>query len=368
MQVHRFTDLDELSPHAARWNELAQGNPFRRWEWIANWCRHYDAKEPYFVAAFDASGTLQAALPWVLDRSPMGGAVLHFAGDGEVCSEYLGLLAEPAMAEHVIPALARWLSVEQQAADRWDRINLAAMDSQDSLTARLVAALGEAGHRLIPQAGFNCWRLDLPHDWEAYLARLSPKHRKQLRKLKRDYLDTGRAVFHEATNAAELARGFDILLQLHQKRRRALGQPGCFESKQFLSFHRAVSACLLKEDALRLSWLEIEGQPAAAEYHLAAKDTIYAYQAGVDPDLLKHEPGRIIAIAFIERALARGVRAIDFLRGDEPYKQHWRAEPRLTSAVHIVSKRATAQLRHKALSVSRRIAGVLNLSSAGGRS
>ena len=37
---------------------------------------------------------------------------------------------------------------------------------------------------------------------------------------------------------------------------------------------------------LRLSWLDLDGSPIAAEYHFTDGATTFAYQGGVDPDRL----------------------------------------------------------------------------------
>jgi CelD/BcsL family acetyltransferase involved in cellulose biosynthesis len=74
----------------------------------------------------------------------------------------------------------------------------------------------------------------------------------------------------------------------------------------------------------------------------------YAYQAGIDPAFLDQEPGRMMGAVMIQRAIAEGQQGFDFLRGDEPYKRQWRAEPRRLVQWRIVPQRALPQLRHSA--------------------
>jgi hypothetical protein len=50
----------------------------------------------------------------------------------------------------------------------------------------------------------------------------------------------------------------------------------------------------------------------------------------------------------LRQAIADGCRAIDFLRGDEPYKAHWRAVPRPSVELRIAAPHAGARLRHTA--------------------
>jgi CelD/BcsL family acetyltransferase involved in cellulose biosynthesis len=51
-------------------------------------------------------------------------------------------------------------------------------------------------------------------------------------------------------------------------------------------------------------------------------------------------------MATLEQAVREGRRAFDFLRGDESYKAHWRAQPRATEDIRVVSATRTARLRH----------------------
>jgi len=138
----------------------------------------------------------------------------------------------------------------------------------------------------------------------------------------------------------------EILVDLHQRRRVGLGEAGRFACPRFHAFLHEAAERLLARDQLRLFWVELDGRPAAAEFQIACGQVTYAYQAGVDPELLDLEPGRVITIATIQRAIDEGQRAMDLLRGDEPYKAHWRAEPRPTHHLRIVPPRAAARLRH----------------------
>ena len=87
--------------------------------------------------------------------------------------------------------------------------------------------------------------------------------------------------------------------------------------------------------------------PAAAEFQLLSEARVYCYQAGLDPDRLSEQPGTLGNIESIRSAIESGKTGLDFLRGDEPYKYHFRALPRLTKHFRVVPRRQTAQLRHQ---------------------
>jgi CelD/BcsL family acetyltransferase involved in cellulose biosynthesis len=353
MRVDRFSTLDELAPYADDWDRLASGVPFRTWAWMSCWWRHYgQAQDRRRVAlsalgVFDTAGRLVGMAPWYLSQSAACGAVLRWLGSGEVCSDYLGILAQPGMEDGVTAALADYLTNAAAPRDlHWDLLELGGVDACEPSVTWLIEHLAQRDCLAHFCHGPNCWRLDLPATWDDYLGMLSKSHRKQARRLQRRSLESGRAVLHTVQSARELPRACEVLVGLHQARRRALGQRGCFASPRFTAFHREVMPRLLSQGQLQLHWLELDGRPVAAEYHFASAGIVYAYQAGIEPAALAEEPGRLIALATLRRAIEQGYRAVDFLRGDEPYKAHFRAVPRPSIAVRVVPHRAAARLRH----------------------
>ena len=61
-----------------------------------------------------------------------------------------------------------------------------------------------------------------------------------VRQLTRKYFDTGRVQTRWVSAASELDRAFPMFVDMHQRRRKSLGQPGCYASKRFAAFHQEV--------------------------------------------------------------------------------------------------------------------------------
>ena len=288
--------------------------------------------------------------PWYLERWGSRRKVIRFLGSGEVCSDYLTILCREGSEEEVTSALADWLCLapEGRLAGRptWDLLELGGVDHADKTVNRLVEQLAARGNLVHRRDRPSCWRVILPSDWDDYLAMLSKSHRKQIRRLERNYFDSGRARLHEARSEAELNRGWAMLTSLHGRRRESLGDRGCFASPRFAAFHDETARRLLHDGRLRLVWLEIDACPAAVEYQVLGRHAVYAYQSGIEPAALMHEPGRLITLATLKRAIAEGLQAFDFLRGDEKYKAHWRAEPRPTQDIRVVSNTPGTRLKH----------------------
>ncbi len=371
MHVQHITTWQQLSALENEWNELAGGMPFRSWNWLAIWWKHYGVSTPYgndratdhshdrqlyVLAVFAGSdsaagvgGHLIGIAPWYLDRSRIQGNVLRWLGSGEVCTDHLSLICRPENTETVAAAVADFLTT---SLDDWDRIDLSAVDADDAAIERLLASFEQRECLVSRQPADACWALDLPTTWEEYLASISKSHRKQLRQLERRVLETDRVRWHRVQSAAEFSETWPVLVDLHQRRRRSLGEPGCFASQAFHEFHLETASRLLAAGQLRMSWMELDGSPAAAEYHVADSRTTYAYQGGVDPNRLDAEPGRLSTILCLKAALEERHTQLDFLRGDEPYKAHWRATRRATYDYRVIPNRRLARLRGRVWTVT----------------
>jgi CelD/BcsL family acetyltransferase involved in cellulose biosynthesis len=102
----------------------------------------------------------------------------------------------------------------------------------------------------------------------------------------------------------------------------------------------------LQRGRLRLQWLELNGRPVAAEYGLAGAKVVFSYQGGFDPAASDESPGHLITQGAIKLAIEQGFSGFDFLRGDEPYKAHWRAIARPSVRLRIVAAHTSARIRH----------------------
>lgn len=382
MRVRRLASLTEPPPEA--WSPLTGGVPFRAREWLLPWWQSYrdPGADLYALGCWDGA-ELVGLLPLYKKRSPLYGRCLRLLGDGEACSEYQGVLCLPGAEEAVAQALGGFLlaagrgQTRRAADDGWDLMDLGALDPQDQAMGKLLLSLEPGGAKVACWPGARCWRLTLPPTWEGYLARLSQSHRRQLRRLSRRLddgasddaadgarhrpekgKDTGKdkgpvATLRWARTPEEAARLFQAVQGLHQARRQSKGERGTFASPRFQGFMTQALQPLFASGLVWLSGVEVEGRLVSAELHLVGQGSVYGYLCGNSVDAMHLQPGRIARIGAVRRAIAEGFTGYDFLRGDEPYKKHYRAEPRSTLRALISSPRPAARLHHGLLVAGR---------------
>ncbi len=214
--------------------------------------------------------------------------------------------------------------------------------------ARLHEELAARGHATHQSQRWQGWRAELPDTWDEYLAGLPKSHRTSARLKSKICRFRPHPLAKRAETAADVSRAFEILVDLHQKRRGMLQQAGCFSSPSFTAFHRELAERFLEVGKLRLSWLELDGAPIAIEYSFVGGETVYYYQGGFDPAVSKLGPGWLMTALSLRAAIAEGYRYFDFLRGDEPYKTSWNATPRPLVERRVAGRRPAARVRHAA--------------------
>ena len=345
LSVKLVTGLDIPAAVVERASTLVAAGPFGRPLWWDSWWRHLRPKDSQLFLLTVWRGTEMVGLaPWYSRQASGGRREVRFLGDGLACSDYMTISAQPDYRALVWSAIAEWLIAE--AGRSWDAIVLEGISAHDYEFSDFIELLRQSDIVVHQRHVSNTWRVLLPSTWEEYVARFSATHRNRLRKLERELLAGGIAM-KTVAEADEFSEGFDIECRLHQLRRRSLGDTGCFANPRFESFLRESLARFLASGMLRLRWTELQKRPTAFDCCLIDQQGLFMYQTAFDPAFSQSSPGRRHLEASIYSAIESGYQFYDFLRGDEPYKAHFRATPIPVLETRLVGPRLGARLSHQ---------------------
>ncbi len=352
LHITHVADSKDLESVSVAWDCMTRSVAFRHSAWLHAWWRHYGVGRELFVlrVANDHDEVVGLA-PWYLEATVRHGRVIRPLGNGEVCSDYLSVLATQEYEEEVAESLSRWLmdgaNGHCEANQRWDLLALDSIRGDDTLMPRLFQHLKEAGSHVVRRDAMNCWQLDLPDSWDELYGTMSKNRRKNLRRVERRYADNGRIRLVRVEKRDQVQPQMDVLIDLHQRRCHEQGLPGCFASAVFAKFLRDAAEQLFAQGLLGLYVLQLDGRPVAAEFCVASGDTMCDYLGGIDTQAGESSPGTVMHIALIKQLIADGYQTLDFLRGDEPYKESWQAKPCTLVDYRVVPRVTTAQLRHQ---------------------
>jgi CelD/BcsL family acetyltransferase involved in cellulose biosynthesis len=152
---------------------------------------------------------------------------------------------------------------------------------------------------------------------------LSNRHLKNLRYARRQLERAGNVEWIVAEEAS-LGDLLDALFRTHAARWEMKGQSGVL-GEEIQALHREAAAGLLERGVLRLYGLKLDGRIAGALESFFESDCAYFYLHGFEPGVARYSPGLQLIGRFVDDAMARGIRTIDFLRGREDYKYRWGA-------------------------------------------
>jgi CelD/BcsL family acetyltransferase involved in cellulose biosynthesis len=167
--------------------------------------------------------------------------------------------------------------------------------------------------------------ITLPGDWETYLAGIKKKQRHEIRRKLRRLEDSGAAwrwYIVEDENMLESATEDFIKLMLQDESKAK------FLGEEMQEHMRRMSRCAFNEGFLQLSFLEIDGQKAAAKMIFDYRRQLWAYNSGVNYEMGEYSPGWILLSLLLQWANERDYEEFDFMRGDEEYKYRFGAVDR----------------------------------------
>ena len=329
-------EFEALERRRADWLDLlsrAHGASPSLWpSWLLSWWQVFgdEGGRSLRVGLLYKRGRLVALAPF-LSRSHRYRLSLPFRrlellGSGEqesdeICSDYLGIVAEAGLEAEVCERLASALVRGDFGA--WDEIVMPSMDGRSPIPVLLQSELARLGFPADCSESGSCPYIPLPETWEAYLAALPASARYLVKRSLRDLeaWAAGTVSLEAVERREDLERGTAILKALHEERWRGEGKQGVFSSRRFERFHQAVMPELWERGALDLIWLSVRNEPIAALYNIVADGTVYFYQSGRRLDLPKRiRPGIVLHAHAIQRAIAAGLREYDFLAGTARYK------------------------------------------------
>jgi CelD/BcsL family acetyltransferase involved in cellulose biosynthesis len=333
--------FDALS---SEWNELLCKSRFNSLflthEWQTTWW-HCLGQGDLWVVAFRCAATdeLVGIAPLYCfthgeqDGELAGKTRLTIVGCIEV-SDYLDIIAARGWESAVCRGLLRWLQSPQAPA--WDILDLCNLP-EASLTYRTLPTLCDG---LVWQAEVSqedvAPQFALPLRYETYLQELVDKKqrheiRRKQRRAEREadvnfYIVGANGPGTTRRNGAreaepDLEREMEAFIQLQ---RASAHDKAEFMTPEMQRFFRCMAKRMLRAGYLRLCFLELNGEKAAALLAFDYDKRFWLYNSGYDPAAHAHlSPGWVLLAYSIQYAIAAGSRLFDFMQGDEEYKYHF---------------------------------------------
>jgi CelD/BcsL family acetyltransferase involved in cellulose biosynthesis len=341
-------------------------SPFLRLDWLQAWWDSYGGcGQLLILGARSADGRLDAFAPLYLARVPAGLGtnvrVMRMVGDCD--QEYgdgdgLDFAAAPALREPFGAAVAGWMMHNRDVWDICALNNILVGAGSAACTVQCLGAMGWVRRqrhvpRLIvefPEGGAEAW--------DRFLAGRPSRLRKEVARANRRAAAIGAVEVACCREPAELIRGLQTVANLHGDRQRRQGRVPVFDDPRRMHFYRRLAT--LPGNPMRLTaWVvTVAGRPVAAQTGIHAGSTYFSLVAGFDGEYAALSPGTLIRARVYPLLMAEGVRSIDFLSGDVPFKRQWAGREDTTGFSIIAAPRSLGAAYLRAAAARRAVTRV----------
>lgn len=306
----------ELGRWAAQWDRLIDlsrlPSPFLRSWWLTGTA---GPRGRFVLVVHDDVLLGGLALE---ERRRLGLPFFTMMGAGPLCPDHLDLLADRGQEDAVITSISTWLRRPGRRL-----LNLEGIDADSLVINALPASVHREALAVAPWAA-------LPADPDAYLAARPALSRKNLRRASSRLAAEG--ANHRVKRGSSAIRSLDTLRQLHD------AQWG--NRSRFLpSFDRFAAGCRLaaEVDEVAVHELAIGESVIAIVVAFEVAGRISLYQSARLIDFRWRDATTVLLNAIIRDACTRGFTEVDFLRGDEAYKNNFAPEQRQLLRLRVTS-------------------------------
>lgn len=311
---HISTDLTELRSQQHQWAALhaadSQATFFSQPHFQLAWWQHLQpaGSSLAIITIVNEVGEWQACLPLYLDPAKNQAALIGGLDE----SDYLDLL----MSDQADTANCLDLLVAALDQLGCQSLHLVSLRPQSRILTQLLPKLS-SWHQTQTQQTV-CPVITLPKTVEAYTELIEPN---LLKSLKRSWLevgDEGEVTVEVLTQPAQMELGSQRFIQLHQQSSTA---KSAFWTPKRKAFFADIVTSTAELDQLKLVFLKIDGDPAAALLIFDYRDQFLLYNSGFNAFRYGHlRVGNLLVQRTIEQAITLGRQRYDFMRGDEAYK------------------------------------------------
>lgn len=314
-----------------KWDDLVarspEPTPFLRAGWMRAWWEAFGSGDAHVVVVHDASGTLVGGAVFALGRAKFEGMpVKTLSLASNVHSNRADLVVDEEYVTPAARALAQWAHAQR---GRWSVMRFEETPADSEAVRAFTAELARLGHPVDRQDGALPPFISLAGGVAAFEASLKSKWKSNLRNREKRIQTLG-AIVHETVREAtpDLDVRLDECFALESLAWKGAAGSAIDSDPATRRFYRALAHEAAATGSLALQTLRVNGKLAAFQLDLVHDGIEYVLKIGYDPELKAYSPGALLLKRVIDAAIARGMRGVDLLGDDMPWKRDWTSQSR----------------------------------------
>ena len=343
MEIRLLSDIQAFENLRDPWNKLLPQNPvqdvFYTWEWLFAWWKHYGKQRELWLVTAWISDELVGVAPLMLEERRKYGLkvrVLCSLGTDEL--DVGGLIVQNGDPQ-ILSVIYSYL-IENRGD--WDILEFNEFPLDAPGIDPLLSVIKKSGfvHHLRINRHYY---LPLQGDWLSYLSRLSKNMRSDLKRKIRRIESRGKLTFKRHTGKEVTLQDISTIFKINEHGR----YPYLYHNSEERSFQKSLIELTSDHGWPDLSLLFIDDHPVAYRYGLFFNNILEDWRTGFDTRYFELSVGKVLLSLVIEDCFKRSYEGIDFLRGDETYKNQWQTLERDYLQLRVVSRgRLIALITH----------------------
>jgi CelD/BcsL family acetyltransferase involved in cellulose biosynthesis len=327
LSIEEVNDIEKFQILKEPWDALLRkstdNNIFLTWEWLFTWWQHYGEGNKLRIIIVREEDKIIGIVPLMETTYRQGFIIIKVLEN--LCSEncdYSGIILADKNHEAltlIMDYLARIIKDESLIVRMY---HIPENSAFITLLRELYPSFLKSFY-LDEKQSSQCLSITLPATWDEYFRTLGQKTRGNIKRNTRYLQKDHNVEFKKVTDDNELQENLQTLFELHQKKWGRENILSKFTDPQTRAFYINVSKAFRQNNWLNFSVLDVDGKPESIHWGFIYNDAYWGMTQALDPDHPNYNAGHVHLVKLIEDAIQQGLKKFDFLKGDEPYKDHW---------------------------------------------
>jgi CelD/BcsL family acetyltransferase involved in cellulose biosynthesis len=330
IRIEEYKDFSIMNSMWQDWSSLCDMStgitPFQYPHWLVPWWKIFGSSEFRSIALYSNS-QLIAFLPFYLFTDNENKKNICLLGNG--ISDYLDFAVIDKFKIDCIDKIRRYFA---DINNEWDILKFDDVNEQSNL---MMLIMNQQWKVVTKQHHYSFYKYIKPDT--PFIHQLP----KQLRhRIKTDIFRLYKAGYYsfEECNESEYKNNMEQLFIIHEKCWLSKEMNGVFNTPQIKEFHRGAVKNLISNGMLSFYSLRFKESAIAMYYVIKKGTTAFIYIGGYEPSMKYYSPGTIALYFTIDSLRKKGFSKVDFLRGEEEYKKHWKPADSNNYSVEIIKE------------------------------
>lgn len=319
-KVTKIDNFDELSKWQIKWDQLLSESEsnhiFLTWAWVCWWWSVFGDKYSLYVLVAESEGKLVGIAPLMkTDRN--GRVCLEFIGTPD--SDYADFIY-PRGGSDVTAVFIDFINSHQQD---WDHIRLSQVPESSPTVAVLRSKLADSNPRHQIEISDTCPAFVYDSSGNGDRTQFTMKKGKAIRNNINRFKKEGEFELKFLRDRDTLAEHLPSLIEYHISRWNDTDTPSRFLSPDHRRFCTEMTSQPGLAEHVVVFALLFKQSPIAYFLCFDYGGKMGLYTPAHDDSYSKRSPGQILNYFLIEHLIRAGYDCVDFMRGDEQYKQRF---------------------------------------------